>query len=338
VFIGSKCYTRLAAPTPASPVFADGLAGYVRAESFTYLTMPEWYIVFSADEYAASLSLRPPSAFPYLGSARQYWGFYNAACDATRAVYPFDTGYHAMLGIIGVSFTVESTVKSLYENSIGRITEWLSSTDTPEDAFARRVATEYGTFMHTVPWYEFPFGSRLVELWKDTPVLGAHLLRKLERRLALTAEYSVKAIYGWAIGMASGAAYAAQDQRIYARIQNAPPAVFKDDRVRLVKRLDDGTTVVSLPRYEAFTRTVLALNGLGVRFVDIANNDEIVITVLARRGMALEVPPATLLLARPILTDPTMQRVAYKVPVSSLREVAEQLARERAVVEHLYDY
>ena len=338
LFIGTKCYSGKASMANASRPAPDGVTGYARAESFTYLTLPEWYIVFSADEYASQIARRPPSAFPYIGAARQYWGFYGSACQATKGFYPFETGYHVMLGVIGASFTIESTLKLVYENTVGRATEWLSSTDTPEDAFARRVATEYGTFMHTVPWYQFPFASRLAALWKETPLGGPHKVRKLERRLVLTAEYSVKAVYGWVIGQMSGAAYGAEDERIYARIAAAPPAVFKDDRVKLVKPLEGGVQLVTLPRYEAFTRTALAMNALGVRFLDIAGNDDIVITALTRRGMPLEIPDATLLTVRPILTDPTMQRVAFAVPVSSLRPVIEHLARERATVEHLYDY
>ena len=339
LFIGTKCYTS-APPAVAPPPVeaANNPPGYVRGESFTYLTLPEWYIVYSADEYAAFLARNRPSAFPYFGAARQYWGYYATACDVTKRSYGFDTGYHAMLGVIGASFTIENSLKLVYENTVGRLTERLSSMDTAEDAFARRTAQEYGAFMHTIPWYEFPFAARLRALWQEVPWRGAHMLRKLERRFALTLEYGVKAGYGWLIGKASGAAYDAEEQRIHARIDNAPPSLFSDARVKEVKRAGAGAYAVTLPRYEAFTRTVLALTAQGVRFVDIAGNDDILITVLARRGISLEVPESRVLAARPILTDPTMQRLVVSVPVSSLRAVAQHFARERAAIEHVYDY
>jgi hypothetical protein len=338
LFIGMKCYGRPTQSPSAVPPSADGLAGYTRSESFTYLTLPEWFIVYSTDEYASFISTRPPSAFPYFRSARQYWGYYGSACAATKGVYPFETGYHVMLGIIGASFTIESSLKSVYESSIGRLTEWLSSIDTPEDAFARRTAKEYGTFMHTVPWYEFPFGSKLTALWRETPLTGPHMLRKIERRLALTADYGFKAAYGFVIGKASGAAYGAEDLRIYARIDNASPSVFSDARVKQVKQLGKGDYVVTLPRYEEFTRTALALTEAGVRFVDIAGNDEMLVTVLARRGISTNVPDAQLIAAAPVLTEPTMQRLGFSVQVRSLREVAAHLGRAGATIEHLYDY
>jgi hypothetical protein len=338
LFIGVKCYGAADSPTPLIPAHAQGIDGYTRAKSFTYLTLPEWFIVYSADEYASFIATRSPSGFPYFRSARQYWGYYGSACAVTKGVYPFETGYHAMLGIIGASFTIESSFKSLYESTMGRVTEWLASTDTPEDAFARRTAREYGTFMHTVPWYQFPFAARLTALWRETPLSGPHLVRKIERRLALTAEYGVKAVYGFVIGKASGAAYGAEDLRIYARIDNAPAAVFADVRIKQVKQLGNGDYLVTLPRYEEFTTTALALTQKGVRLVDIAGNDEMLVTVLARRGISTTVPGARLIAAAPILTEPTMQRLAFSVQVKLLRDLAAHLAREGAVVEHLYDY
>ena len=339
LFIGVNCYS----PSPRSasssiPAVAVGVPGYARAESFTYLTLPEWFIVFSADEYASFVATRPPSAFPYVGSARQYWRYYGAACAVTKGKYPFETGHHLMLGVIGASFTVESSLKALYENTLGRLTEWLASTDTPEDAFARRVAKEYGTFMHTVPWYEFPFAARLGQLWRETPLSGPHLLRKIERRFALTAEYGVKAVYGWVIGAAAGAADAPAQLRVHALIEKAGSKVLTDGRVQQVKALGPGSSIVTLPRYEAFSGTALAVIAQNARFRDIAGNDEILITVLARRGVPFDVPQTRLVMAAPVLTDPTMQRLAFSVPVTALNEVVAHLGRDRASVEHLYDY
>lgn len=339
LFIGVNCYgSSPRSGSPSIPAAAVGLPGYARAESFTYLTLPEWFIVYSADEYASFVATRPPSAFPYVGSARQYWRYYGAACAVTQRKYPFETGYHVMLGIIGASFTVESSLKAAYEKTLGRLTEWLASTDTPEDAFARRVAKEYGTFMHTVPWYEFPFAARLGQLWRDTPLKGPHLLRKIERRFVLTAEYGVKAVYGWIIGAASGATYDPEQLRVHAWIDQAGPKALADGRVQQVKALGPGSSIVTLPRYEAFSGTALALIAQNVRFRDIAGNDEILITVLARRGIPFDVPQTRLVLAAPVLTDPTMQRLAFSVPVTALNEVVAHLGRERAILEHLYDY
>lgn len=104
------------------------------------------------------------AAFPYLGSIAQYWGYYASACEATRSEHPFELGYHVMLGVIGISFTVENSLKALYEHTMGWLSERLSGRDTAEDAFTAQTAVEYGTFMHTVPWYRFSFARKLTAL------------------------------------------------------------------------------------------------------------------------------------------------------------------------------
>ena len=337
-FVGVRCFSSEAPSSSAASPGPETPPGSHRPESFTYLTLPEWFIVYSADEYAAFLTRERPSRFPYLRSAQQYWSYYGAACGVTKQRYPFETGYHLMLGVIGVSFTVENGLKFMYENTVGRLTERLSSIDTHEDALARRTAGEYGAFMHTSPWYEFAFADRLQALWVSTPWRGPHQLRKLERRFALTLEYGAKALYGWLVAKASGAAYGAEEQRIHARIEHAPASIFAGGMIRQVRPLGAGAYLVTLPRYEAFTGAALALTALGVRFIEIAGNDEILITALARRGVSSDVPHARLIAARPVLTDPTMQRLALSVEVRRLPEVAAHLARERAVIEHLYDY
>ena len=337
-FIGVKCYS--SSPSSRAPAVAPpaGVPGYVRPEAFTYLTLPEWFIVHNADEYAGFIATRPPSGFPHVGSIRQYWGLYGTACSATRRTHPFETGYHVMLGVIGASFTVESSIRSVYEHTVGWLTEWLSSTDTAEDEFARRTAREYGAFMHRMPWFEFPFATRLLSLWRDVPFTGPHLLRKIERRMALTADFAIKTVYGFAIRTTSGAAYDAEEVRVYARVAEATPAALADPKVKVVQPLASQQFVVSLPRYEDFTATALALNGRGVRFTDIAGNEVMVVTALARRGIPTDFAAAEVLAALPILSDPTMQRLVLRVKVGALREAVAQLAQAGASVEHFCDY
>ena len=339
-FIAAKCYSRHpAADTGAAPVEreTDGSTPVHREEASTYLTLPEWYIVYNTDEYARALATRPPSAFSYGGSIRQYWRYYGAACDATKGVYPFSDGNHLMLAVIGSSFSIEYALKGLYENTFGRLTEWSGGYDTPEDAFARTTATEYGTFMHTVPWYDFPFGQKIRALWTTTPASGPHMVRKWERRLALTAEYGVKAAYGWLIGLGSHATYGQEDLIVEALVDNAGPQVFADATVKRVRDSSNGRAIVAIPRYEAFTGRALAMLQQGVRFVNIAGNDEILITLLVPAGWTAPDARAVILDDR-LLTDVTFRRIAMKAPVADLHLLVPKLRESGARIEHLYDY
>jgi hypothetical protein len=341
-FVRTRCYTSdrpthaLAShPAPA----AAQIRGYSRDGARTYLSFPEWYIVYTIEEHAAYSERERPSGFPYFGSITQYWTTYGAVCGATRGVYPFDGGSHLMLAAIGVTFTVEYTLKGLYENSVGRLTEWVGTNDTEEDRWARRTEREYSAFMRHSAWYSFPFWSRLTALWRETPLLGEHRTRKWERRLALSLEYSVKSVYSWMIGQPAASVSAPQDLRTYARVRERPGAPISEPDTKRIAVLDDGTAIVALPRYEAFTPAALKLAGKGVGFVDVAGNERMLVTVLAPAGQLPTFPPEVRMLFRvPVLTRPERERVALDAPVASLPSLAADLRKRRIDIEHLYDY
>jgi hypothetical protein len=341
LFIGFKCYsgqTRAQAPSLVLQRTQGRLKDYtLREEASTFLTLPEWYIVYNTEEFARFLGGHRPSRFPYVGSIRQYWRYYGGMCDATKGVYPFSGGNHMMLAVIGSSFTIEYLIKGLYENTVGRFTEAISGRDTPEDVFAHKTAVEYGAFMHSIPWYRFPFFSKATHLWRETPALGPRMLRKWERKLALTAEYGVKGIYGRLIGMGSGATYGAEAERVHAWIENASDSVFADGVVQKVQQMGPGSFIVTIPRYEAFTTRAKLLMKQQVRFVEIAGNDEILITVVGPAAPEKD-NTLTVHLDEALLTDASIRRTAVSVLVRSLHDVVLRLEQRGATVEHIYDY
>jgi hypothetical protein len=163
---------------PRKPVSAEAqtrrstttdIAGYARPEEDTYLTYPEWYIVWSYQERADHLAAGRPSAFPYFGAIGQYWSGYCSIEGITRGRYPFNTGDHLMLVVIGTSFTVEYAIRGAYEKTVGRLSEWLARGQAvAEDRYAALLAQEYAAFVHIRPWYEFSFAHGLKGLWNET--------------------------------------------------------------------------------------------------------------------------------------------------------------------------
>lgn len=328
-----------------APTQAGGLAlgdpppGYARPESSTYLTFPEWYIVYSAQEYAHALAGAPPSHFPYFGAVAQYWCGYNYVYDATRGRYPFNAGDHLMLVVIGVSFSAEYGLKGVYEQSVGRAFEWLGSDQSAEDAYARRVAREYGEFLYRVPWYRFPFGQKLAGLWREIPLWGPHPLRKWERRLALSVEYAGKAAYGWAIGAATAAAYSPEDDQVMLWVANLPPDVAqREPRVHVVQQVDANSLVIAAPRYDEFRQVVTRLAQRGTRFIEIAGNREILLTALAPRAWEYRLDEGQFLFSLPVLTQSDAKRIAVRALVQHLGAVLAGLEAQGVTVEHLYDY
>ncbi len=326
--------------TPAQREATQREDGYARNVEQTYLTLPEWYIVYSTEEYAAFIQGNLPSRFPYFGAIGQYWRSYADVCTSTRGRYAFNSTYHMTLYVIGISFTVENSAKGLYENTVGRVTEWLSSSElTEEDAFAYKVATEYGSFMHMIPWFEFPFSDRLGELWATTGGWGQNPIRKWERKFVLSLEYGGKALYGWLIREGAQVAYGPEMLHVHALAMGTQGETFKNSpEVLLVEQVNEEVTLIGLPRYEGFTQIVPELTRQGVHFIEIAGNDQIMVSVLAPKDWTYSMEMGEVLFVMDVLTQPHLKRMAIDVPVTSLHTVLAALEREGVMLEHLYDY
>jgi hypothetical protein len=176
-----------------------------------------------------------------------------------------------------------------------------------------------------------------VTLWLDVPIRGAHPVRKIERRLALTAEYGAKAISGLLGWLASPPPVAADDE-LYAWIENAPETLFQDKRIARVADAGPRSYIVRLPRREPFTRVALDLDAKGVRFRAVAGNDDILLTAIVAGGGTAPAAPARLISSEPLLTDPQRVRVAIGVPMASLHDAITQVQAAGGTIEHLYDY
>ena len=317
----------------------EGASADERPEDSTYLTFPEWFIVYSAQEYAGWVQAHPGSAFPYFRSVAQYWCGYHSVYQATRGRYPFNSGDHLMLVVIGTSYSAEYAVKGAYEHTAGWLTELIGGDQTEEDRFGRQVAQDYGAFLEHTPWYDFPFGSKLAALWGETGWWGANPLRKWERKLALSAEYGTKALYGWAIGRATETVYSAADEESLAVTESVPPAVLAQERrIQVVRQVDARTQLVRVPRYVAFRDVALLLARNGVRLLSVSGNDRIMVTALAPRDWRFTLPEGTALFEQEVLTEPGMKRVALGLPVPALSGTLVALERQGVRIEHIYDY
>ena len=311
-----------------------------RGEDQTFLTFPEWYLVHSPAELAHFLALqRKPSEFPWAGHIAQFWQGYRAVAHETRD-YPFNAGYHLMVSVIGSSTTVEYGLRSAYESTVGRLAE--ASSDgrpTAEEQLGARIADAYVDFIRIDPWYLFDFVSPLRELWTATPAMGNNLLRKWERRFALSTEYAVKAGYAWLIKQGTQSIYEAA-RPVTAVLLDRAPAPLPRNLLEL-RRLDSGSeaVLVSVPRYRAFMAYAQALAEQGLAFREIAGNrGPIVASVIERSDAAPPRAPLRAIFVQPILTQPGWERRVIAMPVA---ELAPQLRRWRAAdvqIEHLYDY
>jgi hypothetical protein len=314
--------------------------GYARRESDSYLSFPEWHIVYAYEDLAGVLRGGNESDFIY---GRQITGFWRSLCGLTRAVTArSDVGFDTkvMLYTIGWSFTAELGIKGAYEKTGGRLFEWLRGPGkTPEDEFVAKDMQAYAAFLRQTPWYEYPFASRLVAFWRETPLWGPHQARKIERRGVVTLEYGTKAVYGAVIGWASATALGASELEISTVVVGLQPGdVGHDRRITIVRELGGGSTLIRTPRYQAYTDLVIALARRGRDIAEIAGNRRILITVLAPKGPLALLPGATALFEAPIQSRPDRRRIGLDVTVPQLAATIRALESAGASVEHVYDY
>jgi hypothetical protein len=301
-----------------------------RAEVRTWLTYPEWHIVYSADALGRWLSSgQRPSGYAYGSDIAGFWRGFCAINGVVRG-RPGASDAKVMIYTIGISFTVEMAVKAAYERTIGRLSEAIGGWRSADDRYAAEVQTRYGAFMHEVPWYRFSFGEALKGVWR----IDSGGVRHVERRAALSAEYLVKAGYARAIGGAN-ASVNAPDELTLRFVARATPVQITnvDSRLRPVRQ-GNGLTVVEAPRYAQFTDLVGKLAAAGVPLVEIAGNDDIFVTLLVPAARKVS---GTVLLDMPI-ERAGWRRVGTTVKVPALPQLMRDARAGGGTVEHVYDY
>ena len=304
---------------------AEDTPNYYRTEDQTFLTIPEWDIVFISEQYAAALKHRP-SAFPYFASIEQFWSIYNRIRQRTDSEYPPNPGYNLMIKVIGVSIAAELCVKGVYENTVGRLTEWISgrgelTPDMKVESFIQSTNTDYVAFIRQHPWYEYPFDKKYEELKTVAESPETSRIRSVERRFFFASELLFKSAYASAIKKATHATYAAPDNKTWALVtQNG------------VKRF------IALPRYQDFTQTAVEGAAAGASFVDIAGNKKILLTVIAPKDWAYHGNGETFA-EWPILTQPELKRSALLLDVGDLTSFIRQAGQDKAIkLDHIFDY
>ena len=139
----------------------------MRPADQTFLTFPEWYLVFSPEEQANYFKTNTASTFPYMSHTAQIWQSYKIVNAQIKDNFPPNPGYHFMIWVIGTSASAEYSVKAWYETVIGRITD-THEVITEEDKFNAQYTQDYVDFIKDHPWYEFDFKKRFGQLFSTS--------------------------------------------------------------------------------------------------------------------------------------------------------------------------
>ena len=213
--------------------------GYRRKLDNTYFTFPEWYIVYSFEDFGRFLDRGSESGFNYLGHILGFWRSFCTINRAVPATTESRTEVKTMIYIIGVSYSIEYAIKGAYENTIGRVFEWIRGDKrTPQDDYARAVLQDYAAFLYTVPWYKYPFREKLngfMAISTPTPSTA----RTIERGFALGSEYFIKIGYAALIQKALDASSDDEPRDIMFVVATLPPEVLaKEPRIKPIRALN----------------------------------------------------------------------------------------------------
>lgn len=252
-----------------------------RREANTYLTYPEWHIVYAYDGLAEVLKTSDEYDFDYASSV---WRFWESTCALTRIADAHggaDGNTRLMIYTIGASFTLEMALKAGYEETVGRIFAAIRGpVKSPQDEVAAAMARDYAAFLRQTPWYRYDFENEVRMLWA-APMTDAW--RGWERRLALGGEWKAKTAYAQMI--ASGVAAIGQAEltirSVVTGLDAAQLAAIAD--VKVVTDSTDGI-VIETPRYARFTEILSEIARTGGAIREIAGNDDIMVAVTLPAG------------------------------------------------------
>ena len=284
----------------------------------TFLTFPEWYLVFSPEEQANYFKEHTATTFPFMSHTAQIWQGYKIVNNQIKNNFPVNNGYHFMIWVIGSSASVEYSIKAWYETVVGRVTDTYE-VKTEEDKFNGKFTRDYVDFIKDRPWYEFDFKSRLKNLWASTSFFGDHFFRKTERKYLLTSELIVKSIYGKLIGLGTKTVY--------------------DEALPTTAVLMNDNNILSLPRYDKFNQAITELAKRGEQFKEIAgNNSAILITVLVPSKSNFIAGKAQIIFTQPLASNLFIKRIALAVPVPELGDLLKEFSFQKIQIEHVFDY
>jgi hypothetical protein len=318
----------------------ESIKGYYRDEAQSFLTVPEWYLVFNPKEYADYLEEgNNPSDFPFYASIDEYWTLYDRSMKLVSGAYPENEEYNTMLKVIGVSITMEYTAKMLYENTVGRFFSWFSNgTFSDEEKTIVDAQRAYSDFIYDKAWYEFKFMPWVGKVWSVSNGAESNWLRKMERTIFFTLEFTFKAGYAKLIEWGAKASYEEPVTDIYLLASTADSLETSPDVKIIHEQMEK--KIISITRWGVFTKTILEIadKDKAIDITEIGGNDEIVVSVMMDKDQKNIFTSDQLLYKSKVVSKPHRERQVYLLPVDRLLSFVKQGKEKGVEIEHIFDY
>jgi len=337
--VGVETVCRAPAATGrAVPTGHFGIAdpGYARPTVNSVLSYPDWSILYAYQDFAATLQQGDEHSFRYLAGIADYW---RGLCAVNRAAPGGTIRETVTLSVVGVSFSAEMGLEGAYETTIGWLTAAIRGrTKTVEDELALWVTQDYADFVGQWPWYQYSFWKQVRRLWSLPLADRTSTLRSVERHMALGLDWGAKSISAQVIGAAAGLSDTPREiESVVGGLDRAQISAIPD--LVIVRSVSDDKWLVRTPRYDAFTRTLLALAAAGGQIYEIGGNERIFVTVRVADGTAGDaLPGGRQLFSAPIRSRPGWRRVGEDSTVATLADAIRDAQGRGIEIEHIYDF
>lgn len=314
------------------PVYAS------RGVEQTYLTLPEWYMVYSYNEFADYLQNGgSQSDFPFIGSVKNFWSYYRISLEESKSE-KFNWGYNFVSWMIGINYTVEYVIKFAYENTVGNITQFVAGSETEADMFIANSWNNYAEKMYQTTWYHYPYFDDLIGIWTNTPLFNASFIRNIERKSAFTFSYVIKGVYAklWLLTAIQ------KENETLSIVFTPEKGVLVQENIKILKELGDGMYLIETERYAGFKDVFIRLTNNNVKFVEIMGHNVIALSYLSKQESDLYIAQAGAAIVdkRKMFfnADGYIYRITVKTPVAELSSIINSIDISGAKFEMIYDF
>ncbi len=275
VYIESSCQ-ELPREDSYEPLLTQ--AQWQRDEAKTFLDYPKDHVAYAQAGLANVLRTGDEHEFDFTGSIVGYWTSYCELNKLAGQHGATETDDRIPLHLTGAGFTLDMVLKAAYEETLGRL--FISNRGeekTPQDLRAAQVAQDHARFLRDAPWYDYDYDAAIEALWAE-PL--PQQMRGWERRLALGGEWTAKSV---AAGIVAG-------RMDDAASRHGPlHAVVTGLQSAQLNAMPDVAIAVDHPNYAIirtldgrhFTGTLQAIADAGGRILEIAGNDEIMMSLIS---------------------------------------------------------
>lgn len=304
----------------------------------TYLTLPEWYQVYSYNEFGDFLhNGGRQSNFPFLRSIKNFWSYYRLALKESKDE-KFNWQYNFVTWVIGANLSAEYFIKSIYENTIGTITQFISGSDTEVDRFIANSWNNYAKKMYQTTWYHYPYFDDLKGMWTETSLFNKNFIRNFERKIAFSISYLIKGTYAkiWLLMAVQ------KENQTFNIVYAIDKLALENEGTKILKELSGDKYLIETERYAGFKEAFLKLIAKDVKFVEIQGHDVIALSYLSNKELEpfLNSDGVDILDKRKLFFEPNSytHRVTLRAKTQNLKEVIDAINSNGNKFEMIYDF